>query len=910
MTGLNENASAPDAEPSEGRSIANDHFQLKVNDGALCSLTFPGDAWPTEYIAPEGGFGHLVLRARPAGQTAWVEGTTCGSTVRVEAEDALIRVKARIRAEDDALKAFEAVMTWRLQGERAELDIALQQQGDTEWEVGDLALALPINDKYVWDGTETSERRVFPHFHIAGHGSFFFWMRPNAEPPWLLMLPREDDALEYWEMEGGEGQLIPHLALHAYFHSAARREVIRANKGSWRQPHTSASLAPGEVLRRAFALYRVYSYEEIRQKRFEQDHPDIEIVPGMTVPAGLHARMAIRLQSGIEALEAEFPEQTRIEDLGAGPDGRRLYQIAFQRLGENRLVLQYGGGRRHVLEFFATEPVATLVAKRARFLATTCRHTGKDDWWRGLISDWNMETGVLLGPEHLDRIKGWREYMATCDDPGLGKPAFLAAKVAEAPDAEQIEALDDYIEHFVWGGLQMTDEESHPFGLYGIPNWKRNRESEDPGPGGRLHIWRIYDYPHIALLYHAMYQAARRYPHLTFALTAEEYLRRAAGTAIAMFTIPMEIRKWSAYETGLYNELIISDLLRDLENEGQPETAAVLRAHWERKVRAFVVERTNLFASEYPFDSTGFESMHALARYALDVVDRVEPEPPCTREQVLDFMERATKANIMCRGYLENAYYLLGSDFRGCGPMAYTLSYMAQMGGWAILEYALFHAEDPFALLRLGYQSTLSAWALMNTGTEASGYGFWYPGLQNDGGAGGGFEPASYGHTWLEQPHGRGSWYYACEIDLGFRGGLWCARTVVADDPLFGLFCFGGVMQQDGETLRVEPQDGVHRRFHAVFADRRLHVELDRDHFDTGTPLELDRALTRLRFVVQPRSSGAHETILQVSGCPARSCHAMAGDGPRQAIAPDPSAAGRFILQMEGAPLTVELALG
>ncbi len=37
---------------------------------------------------------------------------------------------------------------------------------------------------------------------------------------------------------------------------------------------------------------------------------------------------------------------------------------------------------------------------------------------------------------------------------------------------------------------------------------------------------------------------------------------------------------------------------------------------------------------------------------------------------------------------------------------------------------------------------------------------------------GGGFEPAPYGRTWLEQPHHRGSWYYASEIDLGYCGAL------------------------------------------------------------------------------------------------------------------------------------------
>ena len=41
-------------------------------------------------------------------------------------------------------------------------------------------------------------------------------------------------------------------------------------------------------------------------------------------------------------------------------------------------------------------------------------------------------SGKMLGPDDYDRIKGWRIYEVTCDDPGLSTPAYLAAKSAEA----------------------------------------------------------------------------------------------------------------------------------------------------------------------------------------------------------------------------------------------------------------------------------------------------------------------------------------------------------------------------------------------------------------------------------------------------------------------------------------------
>lgn len=60
----------------------------------------------------------------------------------------------------------------------------------------------------------------------------------------------------------------------------------------------------------------------------------------------------------------------------------------------------------------------------------------------------------------------------------------------------------------------------------------------------------------------------------------------------------------------------------------------------------------------------------------------------------------------------------VGSDYRAGGGNGYKLSYMAQMGGWAVLDHALHDAPDPHAQLRLGYVSFLSSWALLNSGTE------------------------------------------------------------------------------------------------------------------------------------------------------------------------------------------------
>lgn len=222
-------------------------------------------------------------------------------------------------------------------------------------------------------------------------------------------------------------------------------------------------------------------------------------------------------------------------------------------------------------------------------------------------------------------------------------------------------------------------------------------------------------------------------------------------------------------------------------------------------------------------------------------------------------------ANIFTRGWLETAYYHYGSDYRQQAGDAYTLSYMAQMGGWGVMDYGLHHAANPAPYLRLAYGSYLSAWALMNTGTADSNYGYWYPGAANDGACGGGFEPSPYNTTWLGQPCHRGSWYYSCEQNLGFCGAIRMAATVLADDPIFGRFCYGGDWQQTTNVVQITPKDGVRQRFHAMLGSGQMHLELLNDHFASSGSIAVQEDLSQVSFVIETPNPAAHDAMLRFS---------------------------------------------
>jgi uncharacterized Ntn-hydrolase superfamily protein len=858
-------------------------FKLEFDRGAIVSLRRADGRESVEYITRERRLGDVVLRFRRSnGNWQTVETAVLaddgGGKFQVaddnrcvaEYEIAPAALKLTVR-----LACQEGVLNWTIE---------LANEGEEPLEIGDLAVPLPISSPFSRDRRSPAGPMLMKHGFISGHGSFVFWARSDGIGPNLVLMPIGDTHLEFWDTgfrqplgastasDASVGSVANRAGrvFHVYVHSAAAGAVAKSQGCNWRQPNTSCTLAargqPGDSERFGFRFRWASDQDAIRQLLVDEGLIDVHVVPGMTVPADLFAQVALRTRQKIHDIEAEHAASTEIGPLETRGE-YQLVKVRFRKLGENRLSVRYGDDRRTFLEFFVTEPLETLIKKRGAFIAR-CQHRDPSKWYNGLLAEWNMESQVLLGPDNYDRISGFRIYAVTCDDPGLSKPAFLAAKNAEFPVQSEVAALDYYIKNFVWGGLQMTTGESHPYAIYGIQDWKRNRDSDDPGRNGRLHIWRCYDYPHIILMYFNMYRVAKNHPQIPTALTADEYLQRAYGTAKALFTVPYEVERWSAYHTGFYNELVIVDLIAELEAAGKSAEADELRDHWRRKVEFFVSGRPDLFRSEYPFDSTGFESTHALAKYA--VQHPADEKNGADRETGLRdaqrFMEKQLAANIFCRGWLEPTYYHLGSDYRGSGGSSYTLTYMSQMGGWSVLDYAIHFAADPNAYLRLGYASYLSAWALMNTGTAESNYGCWYPGKANDGGAGGGFEPAPFGYTWLGQPHHRGSWYYACEIDLGFCGGLRAARTVLADDPIFGRFCFGGDWRATSDGIEVTPKDGVRRRFHALLGGRRLHLELDSDRFSAAAPIKLHDDLSHISFVVESDNQAKHTARLGLGG--------------------------------------------
>ena len=777
---------------------------------------------------------------------------------------------------------LEMKQTFELRGKYIDWFIEIGTTMDFPVTIGDLAIPVPWKTPGGEDPAYIFEQCFTKHNFISGNGSFIYFTKPSGQPPYLLITVHPGTKLEYFT---NKGEFL------AYIHSGHTGNL--ETRGSWRQPHTFITLDPAggpkSRVKYGFRLQWAQSFQELRNLIYENGLFDIRVVPGMTVPDDLPARFSLHTKNKIDSIVAEFPNQTDLVFLKEEPASHFQYEVKFHKPGENKLTIHYNKALTTQLEFFSCEPLETLFKKRSSFIVNHQQHRDSTKWYNGLYSVYDMKEKVLRSPDNTDGFDFWWGYVIACDDPALCKAPFVAAKNVIYPDQQEIESIEYYAKNFVWGKLQRTDLETpYPYGIYGTPNWMVNR---DPvlraGIKNRnldkMNVWRSYDYPHIIMLYWHLYQIAKMYPEMVHYLTASEYLERAYETAKAYFTYPYEILPWyETYKWGCYNELVIPELINEMEalardkNSKLFQSASFLRSEWEKKVKYFVYDDKYPFRSEYSLDRTAFESSYALAKYG--ALTDMKPDtnlwfdrnkqkwyshPTVNRADSRSFMERQLMGGLAVRGWQETSYYLLGADFTSSSDGG-SMSYMANMGGWGILDYAVNFAKNPGDWLQLGYASYLCHWALMNTGTPENNYGFWFPGKENDGASGWTFNNSKWGRAWIRKDVPRGPWNYDGEIDLGYGASTRMAATILTRDSLFGWFAYGGTLTSSANKMEIVPRDGLRQRFYVILPDNRITVELDRDGFAAGQPVSVSNNLRRISFTLENRTHNQHQTNLKV----------------------------------------------
>lgn len=670
---------------------------------------------------------------------------------------------------------------------RLDWDISISNKGKEDVEITDLSFSVPMarrNEKL------PARENLTDHIFINGNSSHIYWLPFHGQGNVLLMTMKGGTALEYKQLGG-----------KFFIHS--KTSVDREND-TWRFESTSETVRPGKTYNLGFKLTLVDNYENLREKLYQEGNVVAKIAPGMVVSTEMDVRCALRSKDKINSVEIEFPEETSVRRTGRSKD-KYIYDLRFSRLGENMMTVNYGNGKKAYLNFYVTEPLEDVIKKRAKFIATHQQHRDTTKWYDGLYSIWDMKNRVLLSPDSIGELP-YPYMVGGSDDPTNCKPLYLSEKNVAFPDSAEIASLEYYEKNFVWGKLQRTDKElPYPYGIYGIDNWHELRSGElgdfNSGGSGKERMWRTYDYPTHFATYYNLYKIAKNDPSAVSYLDADGYLERAYQTALAYFIVPnnifmgqqFAIKGWSdwAYKIGNFHERYILDIMDTLREEGREDAAENLRKEWEKKVLYMIYDNPWPFGSEMFVDRTAYESSYYVAEYA-----KYNPITP--QEQLwydkneqkwrtyksLDparidiFMKNQLDGNLAIRGLYEYDFGHIGSAW------ASGMDYMSQMAGAALLDYGFRFSDKPQDYINWGYNSLLSSWALVNTGTEENGFGYWFKGKDNDGAVGWVHSPYQHSTLWglPTVKSNRGPLRYDGEIDHGLTGGVHSAGIYLVDD--------------------------------------------------------------------------------------------------------------------------------
>lgn len=757
-------------------------------------------------------------------------------------------------AEEKGIRHFTVNEAYRLEGEELVWQVTVRNTTDQPMEFGSIGFPLMFNSPLNGTVTEFYEQTTYAHSFVSYNGSYFYASRNCGDGPILLFYPKGGTSFEYqnwpeWPLNF-ECQTVYTVA----------GKTAADNPETASLPTSTLLLETGQAVTYTFGFAWADSFAEINTVLYEQDKVAVTSLPGMVTSTELPVSLDLYTKQQITAVESEFPEETIVRSLGA-QDGHNCYELTFSRLGENRITVNYGDGLEMALIYFITEPLEELILKNCAFISEHQQQTDPNDpAYMGFLP-WDMVMENLAGDGLTDEENNrLPEYFPTgwwhCggDEMGYTPALYLSEKNVYWPDEKQIKQLVDYLNVFIYDTMtEIFPDGTHrlhrgaPWGILGT--WDTDPRMDAAGRESNEDCWRSYNYPHVINTYYNLYRIAKYYDYdIDGMLSKEEYLLRAYELAFTFFTAWMyplgsDERGQGGIHYGNMGESMFPELVRALQEEGYADKADWLRKQLEDKA-AYYQDEPYPYTSESAFDTAAYEAVYAYAKMA--GMEALAHEVSAT--------------NIATRGQTP-VWYLYGSDLPSQDG-GVTLRYMTQVGGWALLDYTLTYSENRAYDIRLAYGSYLAGWALINSGYYDDNPNNLYSSVWYYQGRKG--ETMHSVNSWEQiLPLYNGGIPTSGESALGFWAALRMASTVVSQDPIFGLYAYGGTVEENSGIYAVIPKDGVRRRVHVLGTQQVISAELLQDRFDR---VEIAADGSSLRASAENNTGTARTSMIRLTG--------------------------------------------
>lgn len=854
---------ADEGTDSTGISLSGSQVQVKIGQyGEISSLKLTNDLFPTEYVmnktvTPEQDtydhqwMGELLFTYRLDGGEWRRASTNQSDDVRhIQQSGQQVQVTYEHSRHAGGIRDFRLTETYAIKSDGSlGWTIGIENTSGKKLEIGDYGLPMPFNEQWNY-GDEIYETRVVTHAFIANDSSYLTASRPSGLGPYLLFMPDADTGagLEYqdrWRIEEhpgskwawnpvNEGKWIKGLNVF-YPHSA----VIRSTNRGY-LPNTSLVLNPQASSRYGFTFAAVKDEQQMKQTLYEHGLIDMTVVPGMIVPTNQPIQFDLRTRQPIRSVKDGKGRTIALDRTKTGD--HHLYRWCLDQLGPQNVTIQYGNGKRTVMQFYGIDPVDKALSAHASFMVDHMQWNAPGDLRDKVYDDWMMHTKQkrnAFNGNVFDTPEPWGWGWG--DDWGLTHGLFLAEQNRLQPVARQVQSLDDYLETVVWNKLMKDHHDD-----YLVRNFLTADE-------GATLTDRGYAYPHVYNTYFDMYQIARDYPGLiAYKHDPDTYLLRAYHIMKTLYDGPVNY----SLATGLMGGQTTPELIAALDREGYVKEADDIRDKMERKFTNFSSNKYP-YGSEYSYDNTGEEEVYTLARS--------QWEAGKNTDKALDMMSKINSKTRASRGQMPVWYYY-ADPVTNTGDNWFNFQYTTSLAGYTMDDWIRQHliADQPTLAaeqLRLAYASKLANVGAINSGqmsTDAANIGAasWTyqaeKGNQGTNGTGGG----------RDVPLMNGWRSMTGEADLGLFGALRILSADVADDPIFDLIGYGAEVKDTGTTYQITPTDGVYRKLHIL--PLGFNMELARDQYRTAE-ISKDKRSLRLQMT-NTFPSQVHPTSIELSG--------------------------------------------
>ncbi len=652
---------------------------------------------------------------------------------------------------------------------------SIKNEGDKQLEIGSLYMPASLNTYFGLHGSQrrTYCKRVMMHNLVCRRGSYLFAEPLSSRPPFLVILPRFDEGFEcMWHDRDELAGCQPAWEglLNVGIHTLAEKEILGFD--AWYNGHSSLMLAAGTEKSFAMDLLFVRSYDEINSTLVQEGMPALEPRPAMVVPMDMPAAFELksRIPFCIEAPAGVTLDKSRggCEEESGGTGMSSTHGIRFANPGEHTLKVTTGRGES-LYHFLAIPPIEDLIKARGRFIATKQKYINPGSERNHAFLMWDAEDKTLVTDPPYAFLAGGS------DEACLADPVFLSAKQIFFPEKDETEALEEYIEHFLFGKVQDRND-------FGVKRWVSEPGTTNRAVEGHdIGSWtdRSFNYPHVFNIYYSMYVAGKRYG-MTRKRSAIEYIEMAARTALAFFEFGKCLN--GAEELGNIGDRALELIVGSLEKEGLDALHARLTCSMEPKTR-YLTQNTYPYASEYTFDTTGYEAVYWIRKAAKDTGG----------------VSSVLSTILGTRGK-QPFWYHFGGDVRwGWGnskfisPDEICFNYMCALNARALMDAFMHHCPDHW-FLRLAFAGSVAPWALVKRDGCTHDFCGWEPGRVR-------FDP------------------WSSEMGIGIAASLFTLASVVLLDRGQSPVVFGCSAKEKAGKLLVTPADGVRRRLVVRFAD-------------------------------------------------------------------------------------------